>query len=171
MKRALIVGLMAAVVTALLCSCVSASIGVKGGYFMPNEDGDVGGGQKWPESGITYGAEITTALPGGIIELGLGAQYFTSDVTAGATDFSWQLIPVQGTAYFDLGRIYLGGGVGYYFLNVELDGVPESDSAMGYHGVLGFDITDMIFLEGRYATCMIDDTDVGGISGLLGIRF
>jgi len=169
-KKTLIVAIMVAVTAALLSSCAAASIRVKAGYWMPNEELK-GYGVTVPESGLTYGAEMTTALPGDIMELGLGAQYFNSEVKVGDDALTWEVIPVQGTAYFDLGSAYLGAGVGYYFFTFKENGDSASESELGYHGVLGFNLTDMIFLEGRYATCTIDEVDVGGISALLGISF
>jgi len=182
MKKVLIVGIVAALVIGALAAPALADIRLKGGWFMPSEKvtGEYEG--SFPADGLFFGAEMTTMLPGGIIGIGVGAEYFQSNqaleqapLPAESLDVSTRIIPVTATAYiYPSAGLYVGGGIGYYLVNVTFEGEPQDKSGIGYHAVAGYQITDRIFLEGKYSTCTISDWwwpgwNVGGISIAAGV--
>lgn len=187
MKRVAVAGVVIAVVLGVLAAPSLADIRLKGGWFMPSEkdpviflETEVG---TFPIDGLIFGAEMTSSLAG-MFDIGVGAEYYQAsekfEATTAVLDtlaLSQQVIPITATAYLHPGnRFYVGGGVGYYLVNRTEDEDSENKSGFGYHAVAGFDLTDRIFVEGKYSTCTISDwevgpssSDVGGISVMAGI--
>ena len=169
MKKTLIVSLVMILVGGILSSSALASVRLKGGYFMPGEKYVMDGGSI-PENGIFLGAEMSTTLTGGIVGLGSGVDYFQSSKTIGDEEGTWQVIPALATLYFyPWGSLYLGAGIGYYMVYFKVTPAwPEGDTVigggLGYHGVIGYGITDYIFVEGKYSTCTVNTWELDGIS-------
>lgn len=185
MKKVVVVVLVLVLAMGILSSSAFAALRFKGGYFMPTET--VGEGEeKFPDNGLIFGAEITTTLTGGILGLGLGVDYFSFSKTIGEWKGDLHLIPVSATLYFfpPNASLYLGAGGGYHMAYVEGNWEPGNAfaSGIGYHGVIGYNITRNIFIEGKYSTCTVDGwksgevdveaitiSDIGGITIMIGL--
>ena len=181
MKKMLVVGIVVALVIGALAAPALADIRIKGGWFMPTDKEDNGPYGTFPEDGIFFGAEMVSTL-GDTLGLGIGADYFQSNQTLEnvglpleALNASYRVIPISATAYlYPTSGLYIGAGIGYYLANVTVGEESEDKSGFGYHGVAGYQITDLIFVEGRYSTCTISDWggwDAGGISIAAGLSF
>jgi len=151
---------------------------------------DIGGGEKFPDNGLIYGAEMTTTLTGGILGLGIGADYFQFKKSIEEGEVTLLLVPASATLYLfpPIKGLYLGVGASYHIARLEVtpqpSGWPENSALggnIGYHGVLGYNIARFIFIEGKYSTCNISEwksggvtvnpevSEVGGITVLLGL--
>ncbi|NQS90745.1 hypothetical protein HQ584_13260 [Patescibacteria group bacterium] len=164
MKKILVMGLVLVLVVGVMSVPTYAFIRLKGGYFMPAESAEIEeGGEKVPDGGIIYGGELTTTL-GGILGLGIGADYFPYSKTIEGVKGNWTTGSAIVTLYFIPGaKFYLGAGAGYYIVNVSVEGEDNFlGSGLGYHGVVGWNITRRIFIEGKYSTCTVDNWEKGG---------
>ena len=172
MKKALMAGLVMILVGGILSSSALASIRGKGGYFMPGEKAEMDG-ESIPENGIFFGAEMSTTLTGGIVGLGIGVDYFQSSKTMDGYEVTWQVIPALATVYFyPMGGLYLGAGIGYYMAIFKVAVTPNvtiPGGGIGYHAVVGYDITNHIFVEGKYSTCTVNNWEFEGETVVLGI--
>ena len=171
MRKILVMGLVLVLVGSVISIPTYASIRLKGGYFMPTESVEEGG--KIPDNGIIYGGELTTTL-GGILGLGIGADYFPWSKTIDDTKIDWTTGSAIVTLYFMPGaKFYLGAGAGYYIVNVSVEGEENNilGSGLGYHGVVGWNITKRIFIEGKYSTCTVDNWKLGGVPFPIGSIF
>ncbi len=176
MKKILVMGFVLVLVIGMFSLPVCASIRLKGGYFMPAGSIQVGG-EKVPDSGIVYGAELTTTLIGGFLGLGIGADYFPWSKTIASQAYAWNVISGLVTVYFlPSGSFYLGAGAGYYMVNAKEGIASTLGHGIGYHAVIGWNITKQIFIEGKYSICTISSwnpfnpgiSEVGGITVMLG---
>ena len=184
MKRICVGSLVAVLVVGILSISASGSVRLKGGYFMPRESYQVSG-VKVPDNGLVYGAEITTTFLGKV-GLGIGADYFQWKKTIENQEYTWQVVPALATLYlYPFGNLYLGAGAGYYLARTSppwsISGDTALGSGIGYHGVIGYNITKHLFIEAKYSTCKVNNwkvtgisveskiSDVGGITFMLGL--
>jgi opacity protein-like surface antigen len=158
-----------------------------GGFFPQTsdlDDFDAGGNF---EVGIGH-----RVAPGFAIEGNIG--YFETkgtfnDPTIGGADETFKVVPLslslKGQAFFDRFEPYAEVGIGVYFIEDEINGIPGSDSEddtqVGLHVGLGgnYNITPQVFLgvEGRYLWLRTDtfgvDVKLDGffLTANLGYRF
>ena len=175
MRRVLLIGIVVALLVGALAAPGLADIRLKGGWFKPTEEPP---GELNEATGILFGAELVSSL-GETLGIGVGADYFQSHysvdyVPSLLVNGSYRVIPITGTVYlYPSGGLYLGAGIGYYLANRSTDtGYSDDKSGFGYHATAGYQITDLIFVEGKYSTCKISDWgdfDAGGISIVAGI--
>jgi len=187
MRKICVGSLVAVLVVGILSISAYGSIRLKAGYFMPRESYEVSK-VKIPDNGLVYGAEITTNFLGKM-GLGIGADYFQWKKMIGSQEYTWQVAPALATLYlYPFGNLYLGAGAGYYFASFKTTAPPWSiledtalGSGIGYHGVIGYNITKYLFIEAKYSTCKVNNwkvagipieseiSDVGGITLMLGL--
>jgi len=184
MRKILVMGLVLVLVIGIFSLPTCASLKFKGGYFMPTQSIKLSG-EKVPNNGIIYGAELTTTLTGGVLGLGIGADYFPWHKTIGDKKYTWDTASGSLTLYlFPSARFYLGVGAGYYAANAKGEEANILGYNIGYQGVIGWNITKHIFIEGKYSTCNVNEwketnggtvpsefkeiSDIGGITVVLG---
>ncbi|MBC8135985.1 MAG: hypothetical protein H8F28_08885 [Fibrella sp.] len=69
-------------------------------------------------------------------------------------------------------RLFVGAGVGAYFLRYDIDGVQDDDVKFGGKATIGLDFVEDWALEANYTfTGELNDVEFGGPSVLLSYRF
>ncbi len=161
---------MKALMLALLITTLTAAqagaggLGIFASYWDPKDADDE----------IGFGAKLRfRAAPEFALEL--RGSYFEFEERDATTRKTLEVIPIEGALLYNLGQgqptqFYVGGGIGYYLLDLEWEGPtgtvrPSIDDEIGWFVVGGLEVgmspNISLFIEAKYTWLDIDE--IGGM--------
>lgn len=159
----------------------AGSLGLFGAYWDPSD----------ADSEIGFGAKLNVLLSP-TVALEIRGSYFEFEESTGGTSATLEVIPIEAALLYmfagdDVIRPYVGGGVGYYLLDLEWSSPagsmnPDVDDEVGFFAVGGaaFKISDRfsLFAEAKYIWLEMDtiegmaatgDDDLSGFGANVGL--
>ena len=134
------------------------------GGYMPQSD----------ENGnLSFVGEVDAQIP----NFGQGRYLLSAGYISGG---GLRLIPVTLGRYFSppnllsraTGNVYIGAGLGPYFVRVRNDGDSESKTTLGGYATVGYQFPNPYFLEAKYHLVgKVNGVKPGGLALTVGRRF
>ena len=158
---------------ALCAKAVDSEIRVKCGVLSHRDN-------LFGNCGFTMGVDHLLHLQNSPFGITGGLEYTYSAKTTFYSDTDWRDIAATlSFLYFPAltREVYLGMGLEYHWVTEEeiylytnYHGVQE-ESGLGLHFVIGFNLTEHIFIEGKISSLGIGYRNKGGISLQIGSKF
>lgn len=137
------------------------------GVFLPNDSAARrAGGSSQVDVSFRYGLPVPNLIAPTRTVLGLGVQIGArggGHSTIIPLTVS-QVFSTNGASPFSTGTVYVGAGLGLYVLNQS--GI-KTTARIGGQGLVGYNVTDAVFLEGKYQ--FVQDGNGGTLAA--GLRF
>jgi opacity protein-like surface antigen len=156
---------------------------VMGGYTFP-DDAEVEGFDVPLDEGFSVAGAFGTNM--GVLRVEAEAAYRTNDVDVTGVDGEISSISVMGNVLYDHPLadaidLYVGGGVGVAFVDVEDDTSSDDDTVLAYQFLVGlaFYTSDNFAITGGYRLWTASDLDLDGVdvgmplvhTAEIGVRF